>query len=226
MKIKLLNFTREAEKTCAVAARLCYSSCNVNKIYKQLSKDKIKKILKKVISMEHYSVLEHAFFTFCIENVSRSLLAQFTRHRIASFSVQSQRYVNMLKSTDIKFIIPESIKNNEFLLKKCNDIFKNIELLYRELLDAGISIEDSRCILPNAFQTKLIVTMNARELRHFFSLRCCNKSQEEIRLMACRMLDIVKKKFFLLFYNAGPKCVRGKCEEIFKCKHHWEKDVY
>ncbi|MDR2666173.1 MAG: FAD-dependent thymidylate synthase [Endomicrobium sp.] len=222
MKIKLLNFTYEAEKICAMAANLCYSSVDIDKISERfVESSELKNILKKIILAGHYSVLEHASFTFGIDDVSRSLLAQLTRHRLASFSVQSQRYVKF--SGDIEFIIPDTIKENESLLKKYNNVLKSIELLYREFLDAGIPAEDARYILPLASPTKLIITMNARELRHFFSLRCCNKSQREIRNMACCMLDIVREKASELFCNAGPKCVRGNCKEIFPCHNPWKK---
>ncbi|MDR1401084.1 MAG: FAD-dependent thymidylate synthase [Endomicrobium sp.] len=220
MKIELLNFTYEAEKMCAVAAGLCYSSVGVDEVFKRFSeKNEVKKILKKVILAGHHSVLEHASFTFGIEDVSRSLLAQLTRHRMASFSVQSQRYVKF--SSDIEFVIPDTIKKNIELLEKYNNILENIGLLYKEFLGAGIPVEDARYILPNASPTKLMITMNARELRHFFSLRCCGKSQGEIRSVACRMLDIVKEKASLLFCDAGPKCVRGNCEEVFSCGNPW-----
>ncbi|MDR1511791.1 MAG: FAD-dependent thymidylate synthase [Endomicrobium sp.] len=222
MKIKLLSFTHKAEKMCAIAAGLCYSSVSIEKVSKKfLENNEVKKILKKVISAGHYSVLEHVSFTFGVEGVSRSLLAQFTRHRIASFSVQSQRYVRFRDS--IEFIIPETIKKNKLLLKKYNSTLESVESLYKGLLDAGISAEDARYILPNASPTKLMVTMNARELRHFFSLRCCNKSQKEIRYVACCMLNFAKKKAPLLFCNAGPECVRGDCREASSCGSPWGK---
>ncbi|MDR1784148.1 MAG: FAD-dependent thymidylate synthase [Endomicrobium sp.] len=222
MKVELLNSTYEAGKMCAIAASLCYSSVDIDKVSKRFKRnDEIKKILRKVVLAGHYSVLEHASFTFGVESVSRSLLAQLTRHRIASFSVQSQRYVKF--SNDIEFIIPDAIKKNKSFLKKYSDILKKIRLLYKEFLDAGILAEDARYILPLASPTKLIITMNARELRHFFSLRCCNRSQSEIRSMACSMLDIVRKKVPELFFNAGPRCVRKKCKEVSPCGKPWVK---
>ncbi|MDR3253424.1 MAG: FAD-dependent thymidylate synthase, partial [Endomicrobium sp.] len=192
MKVKLIKFTQDPEKICAVAARLCYSSADVDEILDKFTEDKIKKLLFKVISSGHHSVLEHASFTFGIENVSRALLAQLTRHRIASFSVQSQRYVKF--KNGIEFIIPGTINKNKILLEKYKNILKNIETLYKEFLDADIPAEDARYILPTASATKIIITMNARELRHFFSLRCCNRAQWEIKDMACRMLNLVRKE--------------------------------
>jgi len=221
MKVKLLNFTENPEKMCAIAANLCYSSIDIDKISEKLTEDKIEKLLKNIISAGHYSVLEHSSFTFGIEGVSRTLLAQLTRHRIASFSVQSQRYIKF--KYGIEFVIPDTIKKNEVLLRKYNDILKNIELLYREFLEANIPAEDARYILPNASITKIIVTMNARELRHFFSLRCCNKSQKEIRDLACHMLNLLKKRAPILFYNAGPNCVGDGCKEVSPCAKPWKK---
>ena len=193
MKVKLLKFTHDPEKICAIAARLCRSSKSIDENSSNFTKEKIKELLDNIIFSGHHSVLEHSSFTFGIEDVSRVLLAQFTRHRIASFSVQSQRYVKSFEN-GIKFVRPETIKKNKLLLRKYDDLLKNIEILCREFLDAGIPAEDVRYILPNASTTKIIITMNARELRHFFSLRCCNRAQWEMKDMACRMLNLVKKK--------------------------------
>ncbi|MDR1523484.1 MAG: FAD-dependent thymidylate synthase [Endomicrobium sp.] len=221
MKVKLLQFTQEPEKICALAAGLCYSYKTVDELAQSFDKEKIEKLLSKVISSGHYSVLEHASFTFGIEGVSRALLAQLTRHRIASFSVQSQRYVKF-KNT-LEFIVPESIKKNAELLKKYNNFLIEAENLYKEILSAEIPAEDARFILPNASATKIIFTMNARELRHFFSLRTCNRAQWEIREMACRMLSLVKQKAPLLFNDAGPDCIREGCHETFTCGKPWKK---
>ncbi|MDR0977811.1 MAG: FAD-dependent thymidylate synthase [Endomicrobium sp.] len=220
MHIKILKSFKDAEKICALAARLCYSSDKIDDINKDITGN-IKNLLHKIISSEHYSVLEHVSFTFGVEGVSRSLLAQLTRHRIASFSVQSQRYVKF--NNGVNFVVPDTIKKCENLLKKYNSFLKSIEAFYMELLDAGIPAEDARYILPNAATTQVIITMNARELRHFFSLRCCNRSQWEIRKMACTMLNLVKKEAPLLFEDAGPDCLRERCREVFNCGKPWKK---
>ncbi len=221
MKIKLLKFTNDPEKICAVAAKLCRSSENVDEISGNFTKEKIKKLLDKIILSGHHSVLEHSSFTFGVEGVSRVLLAQLTRHRIASFSVQSHRWVRF--ENGVEYVVPVTIEKNKTLLKKYNDFLKNTEALYKEFLDAGIPAEDARYILPNASATKMIITMNARELRHFFSLRCCNRSQGEIRDMACLMLNLVRKEAALLFSGAGPDCVRKGCNEVFPCGKPWKK---
>ncbi|GHT40442.1 flavin-dependent thymidylate synthase [Endomicrobiia bacterium] len=220
MKVNLLKFTPEPEKICAIAARLCYSSASIDEISEKFTKEKIKELFGKVISSGHDSVLEHASFTFGVEGVSRSLLAQLTRHRIASFSVQSQRYVKFKNS--VEFIVPETIKRDRSLLEKYNNFLKNTEKLYKEFLDADIPVEDARYILPNASATKIVITMNARELRHFFSLRSCNRAQWEIRDMACRMLSLVRKEASLLFSDAGPDCIREGCHEAFTCGKPWK----
>ncbi|GHT54577.1 flavin-dependent thymidylate synthase [Endomicrobiia bacterium] len=220
MKVKLLKFTPEPEKICAIAARLCYSFASIDEISEKFTKEKIKELLDKVISSGHNSVLEHASFTFGVEGVSRSLLAQLTRHRIASFSVQSQRYVKF--KNGVEFVVPETIKRDKNLLEKYNNFLKNTEKLYKEFLDADIPAEDARYILPNASATKIVITMNARELRHFFSLRSCNRAQWEIRDMACRMLSLVRREASLLFSDAGPDCVREGCHEVFTCGKPWK----
>jgi thymidylate synthase (FAD) len=221
MKVKLLQFTKEPEKVCALAARLCYSPTTIDELTQSFDEEKIEKLLYKVISSGHHSVLEHASFTFSVEGVSRALLAQLTRHRMASFSVQSQRYVKFKNA--LEFVVPESIKKNATLLEKYNNFLNDVEKLYKELLNAQIPAEDARFVLPNASATKIIFTMNARELRHFFSLRTCNRSQWEIREMACRMLNLVKQEAPLLFNSAGPDCIREGCKETFSCGKPWKK---
>jgi thymidylate synthase (FAD) len=222
MNVKLLKSTKDAEKICAVAARLCYSAAKIDDIDENFTTDKIKDLLSKVISSGHHSVLEHASFTFGVEGVSRALLAQLTRHRIASFSVQSQRYVKFKSGVD--FVFPNTIKKDEKLLGKYNNFLKSTESLYKEFLDAGIPAEDARYILPNAVTTQIIITMNARELRHFFSLRCCNRSQWEIKEMSCRMLNLARKEVPLLFEDAGPDCLREYCRETYPCEKQKKKE--
>ncbi|MDR0915128.1 MAG: FAD-dependent thymidylate synthase [Endomicrobium sp.] len=222
MKIKLLNFTKRSEELCASAAHVCYSDSKISKLNER---SRIVKILNTVIRNKHYSVLEHASFTFSVDGVSRTLLAQLTRHRLASFSVQSQRYVKFTRNKYNKFIIPKTIKKNKLMLNKCYSLLNKVVGLYNELLEQNISIEDARYILPNASVTNIVFTMNARELRHFFSLRCCNKAQWEIRNMACKILKIVKLKAPLLFLLSGPTCVRAEiCQELIPCKSPWTRE--
>ena len=221
MIVELLKYTNEPEKTCAIAGRLCYSDIGIEELKEQLTKEKIEAILKKIIKSGHLSVLEHASFTFGIEGVSRALLAQLTRHRIASFSVQSQRYVKFSKGAN--FIIPPTISKDKNLLAKYNEFLKLSQQYYNDFLKADIPAEDARYVLPNASTTKIILTMNARELRHFFALRCCNRAQWEIRDMACKMLKLVKEVATILFDDAGPNCIKGFCSEMKPCGSPWKK---
>ena len=221
MIVELLKYTNEPEKTCAIAGRLCYSDIGIEELKEQLTKEKIEAILKKIIKSGHLSVLEHASFTFGIEGVSRALLAQLTRHRIASFSVQSQRYVKFSKGAN--FIIPPTISKDKNLLAKYNEFLKLSQQYYNDFLKADIPAEDARYVLPNASTTKIILTMNARELRHFFALRCCNRAQWEIRDMACKMLKLVKEVATILFDDAGPNCIKGVCSEMKPCGSPWKK---
>jgi thymidylate synthase (FAD) len=221
MKIKLLNFTKKPEELCASAAYLCYRD-----IYNKLNeRNKIIKILSTVIINKHYSILEHASFTFSIKGVSRALLAQLTRHRLASFAVQSQRHVKLSKKEYNRFIVPNTIKQNKLILNKYYSMLSKIVVLYNELIEHNIPLEDARYLLPNATITNIVFTMNARELRHFFTLRCCNKAQWEIRNMACKILQIVKSKAPLLFWLSGPSCVRDEgCHELTPCKMPWARE--
>jgi len=221
MIVELLKYTQEPEKTCAIAGRLCYSAVGIEELKEKLTQDKIEDILKRIIKSGHLSVLEHASFSFGVEGVSRALLAQLTRHRIASFSVQSQRYVKFKNGVD--FVVPPSIAKNEELLKKYNEFLKLSEKYYKDFLDAGILAEDARYVLPNASSTKIVITMNARELRHFFALRCCNRAQWEIRDMACRMLKLAREVAPVLFNDAGPDCLTVGCTEMAPCGKPWKK---
>ncbi|HDN05813.1 MAG TPA: FAD-dependent thymidylate synthase, partial [Candidatus Bathyarchaeota archaeon] len=154
----------------------------------------------------------HACFTFSIEGVSRAMTHQLIRHRIASYTQQSQRYVTY--NTLENYVTPPSIRNNKEAKKLFDETLAKISEVYQKLLRMNIPKEDARFILPNAAKTNIIVTMNARELRHFFNLRCCMRAQWEIREVAIEMLRQVKKVAPALFENAGPSCVElGYCPE-------------
>lgn len=213
---KLIRYTNEPESTIALAAKLCYSSDEMEDLVMNTQKADNAKFIKMLLSIGHFSPFEHASFTFSIEGVSRALLAQITRHRIASFSVRSQRYVS---EVDFNYIIPPSI---EKLGKAASDKYiSQIEQTlcwykeWQELLGGkGESAnEDARFILPNACETKMIVTMNARELMHFFSLRCCNRAQWEIREIAWQMLEACLTVAPNIFAQCGPKCINDSCPE-------------
>lgn len=222
MKVQLINYSKNPEKMVAQAARLCYSSKNIQEIAESIDKDKQDKMIEKIIKLGHYSVLEHASFTFGIENISRTCSHQLVRHRIASFSQRSQRYVKVGK--DQHYIIPNNIKNNLGLLEKFKELVNKSYNLYQEMLEKDIPAEDARYILPQAVDTSIIFTANARELIHFFKLRCCNRAQWEIRELAIAMLRLVKKEAPIIFKDAGPPCLIGPCPEgEMSCGHPWKK---
>ena len=176
------------------------------------------------MKLGHYSVLEHATFTFAIEGISRVTSHQLVRHRLASFSQQSQRYVKIDKE-DFPFKVPKSIEKDEKLAKIFIDAVKELDGIYQLLLDHNIKAEDARYILPQAVTTKMIISANARELLHIFKLRCCNRAQWEIRELAMNMLKEVKSIAPTIFENAGPPCVLGSCPEgKLSCGKPWSKN--
>ncbi len=223
LHVELLKWTPDPEATIALAARLCYTDSDIASLAQSFKPGEEKTFLKKLMAFGHFSPIEHASFTFGVEGVSRSLLAQLTRHRIASFSVQSQRYVgkDSSKSPDgvFNYVLPPRIKalGQEYVARFDRQM-REIQTWYDEwnrlLGNKGeASQEDARFVLPNAAETKLMLTMNARELRYFFRLRCCNRAQWEIRSMAIEMLKKVKAVSPVLFEDAGPACVAGPCPE-------------
>ena len=210
MKITLITHTPDPEKVIASAAKLCYSSSDIESLMSGLTTEKIEVFIKKLTDLGHQSPLEHCSFTFGIEGVSRALSHQLVRHRIASYSQKSQRYV---KEGQFEYIVPPSIIENPICKDAFEDFVKNSQWTYDFLIDNGIPAEDARFVLPNACETKIIVTMNIRTLLHFFEERCCNRAQWEIRHMAYAMLRICKDVAPNLFEKAGASCVRGKCKE-------------
>lgn len=216
MKISLLRSTEKPETMVAIAARLCYSPASVSELLDEMGKKEINKLVRFVIKSGHLSTTEHISFTFAIEGVSRALTHQLVRHRVASYNQQSQRYVSF--RDNFEYVIPPQIKKDISIKKRYDELIKNTHELYKNLIDLGIEAEDARYLLPNASETKIIVTMNGRELLHFFTVRCCNRAQWEIREMAINMLKKVKKVAPTVFENAGPNCLRGPCPEgKFKC---------
>jgi thymidylate synthase (FAD) len=213
MKVELLAYTRNADEICAAAGRSCYSEEASAEL---LGKGDAEKTLGKIVGMGHHSVIEHAVFTFSVEGVSRALTHQLVRHRIASFSQQSQRYVSLEKPT---FVIPETVKANSDALKVYNETMETIWKAYAEL-EKHVPPEDARYVLPNGCTTNITITMNARELLHFFSLRSCERAQWEIRELAEKMSALCKEVSPTIFRDAGPPCVRGPCPEgKLSCGH-------
>lgn len=210
MRVTLLQFTPEPERTAAAAARLCYSPVGAETIKERLSDEQVQNLLRRILSSGHHSTMEHVSFTFAIEGVSRVLTHQLVRHRIASYSQQSQRYV---KEHDFEYIIPPSVDVNPEARRKFEHLMEEVRRTYDELVELGIHQEDARYVLANATETKIVVTMNARSLLHFFTLRCCNRAQWEIRELAWEMARQVRGIAPALFKHAGPACLYEACPE-------------
>ncbi|MGL5712436.1 MAG: FAD-dependent thymidylate synthase [Paraclostridium sp.] len=234
MKVKLVSYTPNPEKVISMAAKLCYSSVGVDEIEQNLTDENIEKFLNMLINIGHESPLEHVSFTFAVEGISRSCSHQIVRHRIASFSQQSQRYV---KLDQFEYIIPpeineieearalfiESMNKDQEAYDKIVDIL--FEKHYNKLINFGKNekeahrqaekkaIEDARYVFPNACETKMVFTMNTRSLYNFFSHRCCERAQWEIRDLATEMLRQVREIAPILFKNSGPNCIKGACPE-------------
>ncbi|MFH1027101.1 MAG: FAD-dependent thymidylate synthase [Pseudomonadota bacterium] len=209
--VTLIEHTPNPERTVALAARLCYSPSSINDLREKLADSDIESFLEKIMSLGHHSVLEHASFTFGIEGISRVTTHQLVRHRIASFSQQSQRYVS--HKEEFTSIMPDTIAENPEARQIFAFMSETVHKAYAQLVEMGIPAEDARYILPNAAETKIIMTMNARELLHFFALRCCQRAQWEIRQMSVEMLRLVKQVAPVIFREAGPGCVVGPCPE-------------
>jgi thymidylate synthase (FAD) len=215
-KARLIRYTADPEQTIALAAKLCYSGDEIDDLIEKIGEKDNAKFISLLTKMNHYSPFEHASFTFALEGVSRALLAQITRHRIASFSVRSQRYVS---EGEFNYIVPPAIEAlGKDAVNKYEAQMAQMLEWYREWQQVlggnnEKSNEDARFVLPNACETKMILSMNARELLHFFSLRCCNRAQWEIRNIAWQMLEEVLRVAPSVFSNAGPGCLRGVCPE-------------
>ncbi|KXZ38960.1 thymidylate synthase (FAD) [Alkalithermobacter thermoalcaliphilus JW-YL-7 = DSM 7308] len=234
MKVQLISYTPNPEKLIAMAAKLCYSPVGVSEIEKNLTDEKIEKFLNMLLDLGHESPIEHVNFTFAVEGISRSCSHQIVRHRIASYSQQSQRYV---KLDQFEYIIPPEIEAIPQAKEKFIKAMENDQKTYDELvqiltkkhydnfikdgktekeaklLSQKKAIEDARYVFPNACETKLVFTMNARTLFNFFKHRCCERAQWEIRQLAIQMLKQVRKVAPNVFKNIGPSCLTGACPE-------------
>lgn len=233
MVVTLITHTPDPEKVVAAAAKLCYSKSSITDLMDGLSDEKVAAFLDKLSGLGHASPLEHASFTFGIEGVSRSFLAQMTRHRIASFSVQSQRYVDM---SEADMVIPpaiaqdgeaseafsQAIKSAKYAYDHLHHVLEDIHTYELMLGDSKLTEkqardkaskmanEDARFVLPEACQTRMLVTMNARELNNFFKLRCCTRAQWEIRQVAEEMLKLV--------YPIAPPCLKMQAPAVWQAR--------
>lgn len=211
LNVKLLEYTPEPERVVAMAARLCYSASGAAELAERMSAAEVRRMVRKMVKLGHASTIEHASFTFGVEGVSRVLTHQLVRHRIASYDQQSQRYV---KAHGFRYITPPSIAENAEAKARYDTLLSDIQKAYDDLVALGVPQEDARYVLANAAETKILITMNARSLLHFFNLRCCLRAQWEIRDMAYKMLAEVKAVAPTLFHNAGASCVNtGRCPE-------------
>jgi thymidylate synthase (FAD) len=210
MHVELVAHTPDPETAVALAARLCYSARGVTELRNNLDRSEVSALLRHLVSMGHLSPAEHANFTFAIEGVSRALSHQLVRHRIASYSQKSQRYVS---EKDFAYVTPPSVAANPEAAAAFHAQITAIQSAYRELAKV-VPREDARYLLPNATETQLVCTFNARSLLNFFRLRCCRRAQWEIRKLACLMRDEVRRVAPVLFALAGPSCeTEGICWE-------------
>jgi len=203
LRVKLLTYTKDPVRVVTSAIRQCYSADTAAKIAKKIDKKKSEKLIRQIISSGHTSTIEHAYFTFAIEGVSRALTHQLVRHRIASYSQQSQRYV---QEDTLDFIIPPKIKRNVKALEIFKNFLKNSQDAYQKLIALEIPAEDARFVLPNAAETKIVMTMNARSLNNFLKERLCVRAQWEIRELANEVYKQVKKAAPEIFKYSGPTC--------------------
>lgn len=211
LKVFLLRHTPEPELVVARAARTCYSRVSGTDLLSDMKPGEVERLIRMLWERGHLSVFEHASFTFSVSGVSRALSHQLVRHRIASYSQQSQRYVN---ERNFEHVVPPTVMRNQDALRRFEELMGEIQASYEYMVKLGIPREDARYVLPNACETSIIVTFNARSLHNFFRLRCCFRAQWEIRRLAYRMLSQVKKVAPVLFEKAGPPCVsEGVCHE-------------
>jgi len=211
LRVTLLTHTPEPERVVAAAGRLCYSPSTAAELKETMTYEQVEKLVKQLARSGHLSTFEHASFTFGIDGISRACSHQLVRHRLASYSQQSQRYVRFTDNEG--FIVPPDIVKNPEAVSIFGQAIEMALAAYNALLKTGMSEEDARFVLPNAAETRIVVTMNARELRHFFCIRCCRRAQWEINALAWQMLFLARETAPLLFLKAGPDCLHGKCHE-------------
>jgi thymidylate synthase (FAD) len=219
LRLTLLQHTPDPDRAVAVAGRLCYAPVSAADLKDEMSDEDVAKLVRILVRSGHHSALEHASFTFAVDGVSRACTHQLVRHRLASYNQQSQRYVRFGEADS--FIVPPSIAANAEAQLVFLDAMEQARVAYGRLVDLGLAEgrskesvqEDARFVLPNAAETKIVVTMNARELRHFFQVRCCRRAQWEINALAWQMRGMVRELSPNLFQGTGPNCLYGECGE-------------
>ena len=219
LAVTLLAHTPDPDRAVAAAGRLCYAPVSAAELTQTMSDDDVGRLVRGLVASGHHSALEHASFTFAVDGVSRACTHQLVRHRVASYNQQSQRYVNF--SHGDSFVVPPSVAGNAAAQQVFLRAMDQAREAYDRLVELGLAEgrsresvqEDARFVLPNAAETKIVVTMNARELRHFFAVRCCNRAQWEIRALAWELRGLVKVLAPALFHKSGPGCLYGTCPE-------------
>jgi thymidylate synthase (FAD) len=219
LSVTLLQHTPDPDRAVAIAGRLCYAPVSAAELQHEMSDEDVAKLVRVLVRSGHHSALEHASFTFAVDGVSRACTHQLVRHRVASYNQQSQRYVNF--GGGDSFIVPPSVSANAEAEKVFFDAMEHARAAYDTLVELGLAEgrgkesvqEDARFVLPNAAETKIVVTMNARELRHFLQVRCCNRAQWEIRDLAWTMRGMLREVAPNLFEKTGPGCLYGTCPE-------------
>lgn len=219
LKVTLLQFTPSPERAVASAGRLCYAPVSAADLKAAMGEDEVRRLARGLVRSGHMSALEHASFSFAVDGISRACSHQLVRHRLASYSQQSQRYVRFASEGD--FVVPPHIDASPDARRVFYEAMDNARSSYERLVELGLAegrgresvFEDARFVLPNAAETKIVVTMNARELRHFFALRCCRRAQWEINRLAWAMRHLVSSVAPVLFEGSGPGCMSGGCPE-------------
>jgi len=219
LRVTLLQHTPDPDRSVAIAGRLCYAPVSAADLQSGMTDDEVAKLVRILVRSGHHSALEHASFSFAIDGVSRACTHQLVRHRLASYNQQSQRYVHFGGSDS--FIVPPKIAGNAEAEAIFLTAMDQVREAYDKLVELGLAEgrtresvqEDARFVLPNAAETKIVATMNARELRHFFKVRCCRRAQWEINALAWEMRTMVRAVSPVLFEGTGPSCLYGKCGE-------------
>jgi thymidylate synthase (FAD) len=219
LSVTLLQHTPDPDRSVAIAGRLCYAPISAADLKQAMTDEEVGKLVRILVRSGHHSALEHASFSFAVDGVSRACTHQLVRHRVASYNQQSQRYVHF--GGDDSFVVPPKIAANGEAEKVFLEAMDQARSAYDRLVDLGLAEgrtresvqEDARFVLPNAAETKIVVTMNARELRHFFQVRCCHRAQWEINALAWEMRQMLREVSPHLFEGTGPNCLYGKCGE-------------
>lgn len=222
MKVEIIGKTQTSNNLTliqhlATIANRCYTNLTFSDIIDKIHDGRLnaETLIERLIKSGHMSIFEHVLFTFNIEDISVACLGQLTRHRLASFSVRSLRYNNLAKDEDINVVIPEGLEYrdvNEIYLKSITDSYNN----YCKLIEKGYLPEQARYVLPQGIKTSLIMSMNLRELFHFFELRNCNRADKEIHQLAQLMLKELDKesKFLFSFVKRSCNQCTHKCNKF------------